>query len=648
MLRTFLLPLVVLMVPLFAGCAGCGAPATECATDSDCVGHPRGQALCSTSEGACVECLIDEQCESGVCLPDGRCAQCTEDGDCPEGSVCGPNKSCVAGCGDANAVCPAGKVCYAGGCVDCTEDTHCGPGRVCSAGNECVPGCSDAQPQCLDNQVCDVASGTCVTCLDDGQCMDPALPQCDPATDSCVGCLEDGHCTNPALPFCSPAQKTCVECVGDAQCDPGSVCTGSQCVPGCTATQDCPQSQTCDTASGQCVECTQDAHCGGATKVCLTSENRCVECLPGANDTCPAGAWCRSDSVCEQGCKNGADCTSGVCLPTHSCDGCVSDSECAAGNVCDQGVCVAACDIEHPCGPGRTCCSGHCLDTQNDVNSCGACGVTCNAGETCCGGTCTHLNTPTSCGACGITCAAGEGCCNGTCTPFNTPTHCGACGNVCAPGDFCDGTQCNTPTYPNFCNNRDVYVIYDGVPVDNAAANVMASTIKANCPPTVSVTYGLQTNPALVDQATGEPLTGPGSTVVLTGGPWPNKPVKWLEMTRKSTKVWYSQNGVTHFWHRRSNGSVITQIAAAACSPHLDQFIVELLTDPANGTLALIGYGACPNGYGTQAAAWFYANVMLPNAQSYPNSWYIVQWRDGNADALPNAADTFTILASGL
>ena len=75
---------------------------------------------------------------------------------------------------------------------------------------------------------------------------------------------------------------------------------------------------------------------------------------------------------------------------------------------------------------------------------------------------------------------------------------------------------------------------------------------------------------------------------------------------------------------------------------------MELLTDPASGTLALIGYGACPNGYGTQAAAWYYANVMLPNAQSYPNSWYIVEWRDGNGDALPNAADTFTIKASGL
>ena len=32
-----------------------------------------------------------------------------------------------------------------------------------------------------------------------------------------------------------------------------------------------------------------------------------------------------------------------------------------------------------------------------------------------------------------------------------------------------------------------------------------------------------------------------------------------------------------------------------------------------SGTLSLIGYGACSGGHGTLSAAWFYANVLLPN-----------------------------------
>jgi hypothetical protein len=242
----------------------------------------------------------------------------------------------------------------------------------------------------------------------------------------------------------------------------------------------------------------------------------------------------------------------------------------------------------------------------------------------------------------------GSGCCEGECKALNTQTDCGVCGNTCNMGDFCDGSQCNTPTYPNFCANSSVYVIYDGITGDDHAADVMASTITANCPSTVMVQTANQTDATLVDQTTGRPLAGTGVTYVLGGGPFPNRPLRYLERTQKITKIYFdAPNGITYYWRDRT-GTAVATMPGSQCGPHADQFLIELATDPTSGTLTLAGYGACPGGKGTLAAAWYYANVMLPNKMQYPDSWYVFRWNDADNDAAPSAADTFTALAHGM
>ena len=245
-------------------------------------------------------------------------------------------------------------------------------------------------------------------------------------------------------------------------------------------------------------------------------------------------------------------------------------------------------------------------------------------------------------------CGPGQGCCDHQCTPLGTLTDCGACGDACAAGDFCDGTQCDAPVYPNFCANSTVYVIHDGIAADNTAADEMASTITANCPATVMVHTANQTDPTLVDQTTGEPLGGAGVTYVLGGGPFPDLPLKWLERTEQVTKIYFdAPDGVSYYWRDRATGTAVATMPGSACSAHADQFITELVTDPNNSTLSLIGYGACSGGKGTLAAAWYYANVLLPDRASYPDSWYIFSWTDSDNDGVPSAGDTFTILAHG-
>jgi hypothetical protein len=281
---------------------------------------------------------------------------------------------------------------------------------------------------------------------------------------------------------------------------------------------------------------------------------------------------------------------------------------------------VLGCDRDADCAAGRSCCNHSCIPTEAD---------------------------PANCGGCGTTCGSAEACCGGTCSALDTLANCGACGNACGSGDFCDGSACQAPTFPSFCANATVYEIYDGVPADINAASLMTSTITDHCPPSTMVTSANATDATYVDQSTGQPLGGAGVTYVLTGGPLADKVVKYFEATAQLTHVYLAgPTSGTYSWMERGSAAPIATIASSACSAHTDQFVVELVTDPSSGTLALIGYGIC-TGAGTFAAAYYYADVMLPNAATYPDSWYVVGWSDTNDDGIANGSDAFTILGHG-
>jgi Cys-rich repeat protein len=579
-----LLSLVVLH-----GCT-CAAPGS-CVSQDDCTNTATPQ--CDTQKGVCVACVLDTHCADGFVCLNGACAP----GCAPDDPRCGPNQVCAPGVG----------------CVECVVDAQCGPGRVCT-NNVCVVGCSPMNPDCPSGLVCNEERGLCVECLTNAQCPNPPLTVCHPQTNTCVQCASNTDCTEPARPVCQPTTNTCVGCLTNGDC-PTGVCH-----------------------MNRCVQCTSDAQCGGTTPRCNQATNTCVACLPGASDNCPTGQRCRPDFTCEQGCKTGADCPSGVCLPDGSCQGCTADTQCAAGKVCQNGTCVGACGPNAPCGSNQTCCNGRCENTQASANHCGACGISCGAGQACCGG---------------------------QCKPLNTRTDCGSCGNTCAVDQFCDGSGCKTQTFPNFCANQNVVAIRDGVPNDNVATGILASTIQQYCSPSTNIVFGDDDDPALVDQATGAILLGGGWTVVTAGGPFPNLPVRWLERTQRVTKVYFSNNTAgTEFYFRQRlpadagtpDPIIVTRAQSTCTQPTADGgvngarndvFLVELAIDPFSGTLALISYGLCSPGNGTLAGAWYWANHILPNRASFPDSWYIFEWTDANGNGQPDAQDTWTQLASG-
>ena len=176
-------------------------------------------------------------------------------------------------------------------------------------------------------------------------------PICDVATDTCVQCLNNNECANSV---CDTSTKSCVECLGDEDCDNNQVCL--------------TQASTEDNA---CVECRGNAECLDAQASLCSAANECAPCAADADCShleelgqCVAGT-CRE---CTTDTEN-ADCGGNVCDPsTFTCtniqiantgdlDPCITDTQCA------NGLCIALNYMGSPHG-------NYCMPLSNGPGSC--------------------------------------------------------------------------------------------------------------------------------------------------------------------------------------------------------------------------------------------------------------------------------------
>lgn len=212
-----------------------------------------------------------------LCTRDGRCgASCTSpDPDCP----CIADRLCNAACAsDPDCTCAADGQCVA----------SCGasdPDCACQANGQCAAGCGTRDPDC---------------CARDAQC-DAACGMTDP---DCA-CVADGRCVSA----CGASDPDCA-CVADGRC--GAACGATD--PDC-----CASDGQCDGACGakdpDCA-CVADGVCGSG---CGADDADCLG----------AGATCRSNDAC----------ASGVCVDERCSARCSATTTCAAGSVCDGGLC---------------------------------------------------------------------------------------------------------------------------------------------------------------------------------------------------------------------------------------------------------------------------------------------------------------------
>jgi hypothetical protein len=149
----------------------------------------------------------------------------------------------------------------------------------------------------------------------------------------------------------------------------------------------------------------------------------------------------------------------------------------SACNVSDDAANVAVAGDD--CPEGQTLCSGACFDLDTSTEACGACGVSCEAGQIC------------AAGACQTVCAAGYVACGDTCVnPLNNPSFCGV-SDPCDPADTsfacAEGEVCSNGSCALVC--ADDTLLCDGQCVDpevdrtfcGAEGNCSGGNVGATC-----------------------------------------------------------------------------------------------------------------------------------------------------------------------
>jgi hypothetical protein len=167
-----------------------------------------------------------------------------------------------------------------------------------------------------------------------------------------------------------------------------------------------------------------------------------------------------------------------------------------------------------------------------------------------------------------------------------------------------------------------------------------------------NIAEGLDTDNDFVNQATGEPVGDPGTSILTFGGPFVNPIVKRAENHSTSTShrapVRFHSESDT-FYFQYSNGTNIpnASLPLSVINNDEDLFVIERYID-GDGRLITICYGfGWP---GTYAAGKYFDKEVFPNLGRYTNSWIIVHWEDTNGDGFvnnPGEGDTYTLIATG-
>lgn len=314
-----------------------------------------------------------------ACLPDGSCGECTDDSFCSNDEpICDVGTGTCGPCSD-DMQCPGEQpYCTDGRCVQCESDADCN-NRFCSAAGACVEcrDAGDCQHYIPEDPPGSGEPDPCYTavCHASGMCQqqqsDSMLPQC---FGCCIShneiffpeftCFMESkyNCTFYSRPFYAGYDSSqCVQnrptqgdsfcvCNSDDDCNDGQGCTADSCNPSSPAS-----------GAGGCVHtnlnglaCDDGDVCSGpdvcTDGVCMgNSPLSCDDSNPCTNDYCNYPGGCVHQPIAFIPCDDGDACNgqdtcneAGVCV--HANPGgegslCDDGDPCTVDDVCTGGLC---------------------------------------------------------------------------------------------------------------------------------------------------------------------------------------------------------------------------------------------------------------------------------------------------------------------
>ena len=179
-------------------------------------GTPTG-SQCPNSE---IMTCVDQVCQPNTCTTYTNCQDSTgtQLGACINNTCIPINETCTTSCYGGSLKCISGK------CVQCSTNSDCSTGTctngVCTTQNPPPPsGCTTNSDCSGSTPYCNTSNGTCVACLQNGNCP-PNAPLC--VNNTCTNqvpppgtCNTNSDCSG-ATPYC--VNHKCVECNVTTDC----------------------------------------------------------------------------------------------------------------------------------------------------------------------------------------------------------------------------------------------------------------------------------------------------------------------------------------------------------------------------------------------------------------------------------------------